>query len=282
MAKKLTFVERVWNRQPDTKTNLRINGAIISARDNAVIQGRNVFRPPYASTTNLISGALGKAYKSTTTGSNSKYKITPITLGTGDFTLCFFYRVTTPLAAAYHYLFGTNFEYFTFAPRSASVANNAALRVGAAIVDLGVNLSAVGIYKVVIRRIGTTLQTNVNNQIYTVTNSTSVSTINEIALNTYVTVADNYGTPEAEIYLAGLTPKAWNDCEVKAFIDNPWSIFEPEEIPLFKPEGTGPVTHPTSGNVVGNTATVTGSALRSRQVLRRTPPQAMWLAIQQP
>jgi hypothetical protein len=47
---------------------------------------------------------------------------------------------------------------------------------------------------------------------------------------------------------------------------NPWQLFESEQIHVFAPVGTGPVTHPTSGDVVGNTATVTGTATRSATV----------------
>ncbi len=60
----------------------------------------------------------------------------------------------------------------------------------------------------------------------------------------------------------GIWGRVLSSAEIKSLSDNPWQLFEPETIPLFVPTGTGPVTHPTTGDVVGNTATVTGSAVR--------------------
>jgi len=56
--------------------------------------------------------------------------------------------------------------------------------------------------------------------------------------------------------------RALSDAEIWKLSSNIKALLAPEEIPLFYSTGTGPVTHPTSGDVVGNTATVTGSALR--------------------
>jgi hypothetical protein len=262
MAKKLTLVDRVWTQQPTTLVGTKVDGAVISARDNAVIVGRNRFVPPVSWTLSRISGLLGSAYKATTESQRINFTIPPINIGTGDFTLSFLYRVTTPLASGYHYLFGTNINYLAFAPRHAAAGGDALLYCGSNQIPLGLNLSAVGTYRVVVVRRGTSLTIIANNQTFSTTNSSSLGAINTLTLNCYASSETGFGIPEAEIYLAGIDARAWSDGEVRAFINNPWQIFEPEEIPLFKPTGTGPVTHPTSGDVVGNSATITGSALR--------------------
>jgi hypothetical protein len=87
--------------------------------------------------------------------------------------------------------------------------------------------------------------------------SSSQFDIGRLMNNSTVYYGDWDGIAFAAIFNRRLTAG-----EIVSISANPWQIFEPETIPLFKPTGTGPVTHPTTGDVVGNTATVTGSALR--------------------
>jgi len=101
--------------------------------------------------------------------------------------------------------------------------------------------------------------------------SGSLSVISNVANQINTTNTKDYlqiGMSDGGTALAGAVcfARAWSRGlslpECKSLHENPWQIFEPETIPLFYSTGTGPVTHPTTGDVVGNTATVTGSALR--------------------
>jgi hypothetical protein len=97
------------------------------------------------------------------------------------------------------------------------------------------------------------------------TNSGSISTTwpNSTSLESIggYNRSGTYRSSTHAISLACVFPFSMGNAEILNLLKNPWQIFEPEQSPLFVPVAGG-TTHPTSGDVVGNTATVTGSALR--------------------
>jgi hypothetical protein len=258
MAKKLTSVSRVWSKQPDyvagidwsNTLTLGLRAAVVSSLGNTnIVTGRALeVDGPLPLTTSDI---FGRAYKYSASQTLRTEEVTV----TGAFTTI---ALAIPGRTDNQAVIGTaGTNAWTL---WCSISGKIQIYDGVGYIDSGISVVPGKPYAMGVSVSGTTVTLCINGQVSVHTAAASPSYTSKQNIGSRNGAGDYAFLGDIAGFL--FFNRALNAKQLADLTANPWQIFEPEQIPLFKPEGTGPVTHPTSGNVVGNTATITGAALR--------------------
>lgn len=194
------------------------------------------------------------------------------TIGTGDFTVVFFWENQTALTDSFHYIAGTNLTYFAFPARHSSISNNFGCLLGAGtFTDSGFSGSGVGKHAAVVRRKSGQLRFWVDGRVSSDTASTtSVGQITKLVVNSFRDdTSAGLGTGRI-VYLYGIELRAWGDTEAQEFVDNPWSIFRPQIRPIFYTAGSGPTYTLTASAGLFSLTGVASSLVASRLLTAST------------